>query len=245
MPRASSSARAPAASPKPRRSPSLAGEHVEHPQVRQRAGVAQRRAERARPALPVEERSRLLHDGATGNTTSARSVTSLRRSSRLTTNPAPVQRVERRVGIGQVGGVDAADQQRGGGPGRRRGSRRCRGRGRRAGRPRPTPWRSRRACRVGDGRPPGSSVGSAPASIAPRSPARRGTHASRAPVSSASRAAAQSAPGTPRAVRRPGSPRPVRQRLVAASSASSARGASPPGTVGSSAARHPFSPRLA
>ena len=44
------------------------------------------------------------------------------------------------------------------------------------------------------GRPPGSSVGSVPASTAPRSPARRGTHATRAPVRSASRSTAVSAP---------------------------------------------------
>ena len=36
---------------------------------------------------------------------------------------------------------------------------------------------------VGDRRPPGSRMGSAPASIAPRSPARRGIQASWAPVS--------------------------------------------------------------
>jgi hypothetical protein len=46
------------------------------------------------------------------------------------------------------------------------------------------------------GRPPGSSAGSAPASTAPRSPARRGTQASRAPVARASAASAVNAPGT-------------------------------------------------
>ena len=46
------------------------------------------------------------------------------------------------------------------------------------------------------GRPPGSSDGSAPASTAPRSPARRGIHTSWAPVAAAARTAAVSPPGT-------------------------------------------------
>ena len=50
--------------------------------------------------------------GATGNTTSARSVTALSRSSRLTTNGAASIAGQRRVRVGQVGELDAADQQR-------------------------------------------------------------------------------------------------------------------------------------
>ena len=60
----------------------------------------------------------------------------------------------------------------------------------------PRPARPRRAQRRrSTGRPPGSSVGSAPASTAPRSPARRGTQPTTAPVRSASRATAVNRPG--------------------------------------------------
>ena len=48
-------------------------------------------------------------------------------------------------------------------------------------------WVSTRAAASDTGRPPGNRVGRQPASTAPRSPARRGTQASLAPVRSASR----------------------------------------------------------
>jgi len=63
-----------------------------------------------------------------------------------------------------------------------------------------TPQRSDTSLRAAgsvSGRPPGSSPDSAPASRAPRSPARRGTQPSRAPVFLASAAAADRAPGIP------------------------------------------------
>ena len=53
---------------------------------------------------------------------------------------------------------------------------------------------SDRACASVTSRPPGSRVGTAPASSAPRSPARRGIHASRAPDRCARRTAADPAP---------------------------------------------------
>ena len=134
---------------------------------------------------------------ATGSTTSATAVTADGRISSETTNG----RVEGVGGTGdaEVGGVDAADDERaeltgcgcgddagGVAAGRRRAVRR-----------RPRPRRPRRGPRHRvTGRPPGSRVGRAPASSAPRSPARRGTHARRAPVASARAAAALSAPGT-------------------------------------------------
>ena len=70
---------------------------------------------------------------------------------------------------------------------------------------------SARAAGSVTGRPMGSSPGSAPASTAPRSPARRGTQASRAPDATASVATAASAPGTsasrsPTRITAPGTP---------------------------------------
>ena len=138
---------------------------------------------------------------ATGSTTSARSVTALARSSRLTTNRRRSRaRPARRPGpAGRR--VDARRP-----PGRRCSP--CRGRGQdRRG-------VAARACRAAmahapgpghlDAAPPGrrstgrraAARAARPTSIAPRSPARRGTQASRAPVAASQRgAAAVSAPG--------------------------------------------------
>ena len=119
------------------------------------------------------------------------------------------------------------------------------------------------------GRPTGSRPGIAPASIAPRSPARRGIHASRAPVAAASRATADSAPGvsasrSPARMIAPGTasasaaafqvaasaaaadPRPEDRRALPASPPRRPRArASSPGTVASSLPDSLASPRLA
>ena len=117
--------------------------------------------------------------GATGRTTSACSVTALRRTSRLTMKPAVLQARVGKRRVGEVGGIDAADDECrertvGGGTHDRVGvAAGC------VGHCAPqTPRDVARARASVTERAPGSSVGSAPASSAPRSPARRGTQAS-------------------------------------------------------------------
>ena len=108
--------------------------------------------------------------------------------------------------------------------------------GRAPGRPPRPRATSARAAASATGRPPGSSAPSAPASRAPRSPARRGTHASRAPVAAARSAAARRAPGD--VARRsptrttPPAARP-RARAGSVEPRSARTAASWPGTVGS------------
>ena len=177
----------------------LVGDPAQHVQVGLDAGDVQRRAERARPALPVHERARLLrhrrhrehHVGAVGDRA----------------RPQFQADHERRGRQGRAGGRRG----RAGRPGPRRAitsasmspaaaaARICEvSRPGTAGSDATPQARatSTRACELAARRPPGSRFGSAPASMAPRSPARRGIQASRAPVARASRSAALSAPGT-------------------------------------------------
>ena len=136
--------------------------------------------------------------GAIGKTTSARSVTALCRSSRLTTNPAASNAASTAAGSAKSSGsmpptssapsvpsaaaASIASASRPGVEGNSSTFQPC--------------SICARAVSSLSGRPPGSNPGNAPASSAPRSPARRGTHASLAPVASASLAAADSPPGT-------------------------------------------------
>ena len=137
--------------------------------------------------------------GAIGNTTSARSVTALCRSSRLTTKPAASSAANTASGSAKSSGSMP--------PTSRAPSVPSAAAARIPSASRPSAVGNSATCQACDtcdravssasGRPPGSSPGSAPASSAPRSPARRGIHARRAPVVSASRAAADNPPGTP------------------------------------------------
>ena len=144
---------------------------------------------------------------ATGSTTSARSVTALARCLQADDERGVLQRGQRRGGVGQVVRVDAG----------RRPARRARRRSAAARMPvvsRPgasgseatfqARATSARAVSSSTGRPIGSRLGSAPASMAPRSPARRGIQASRAPVEAAPAATARTA----RRARRPAARRP-------------------------------------
>ncbi len=196
---------------------------------------------------------------ATGNTTSARSVTELTRSSRLTTNRAASSAASAAAGSGRSAGSTAADHQRldvTAAP-RRPGSARCPGRGRPAATRRPRPWPRRR------GPPRHPSGGRRAAGWAARPPrsrrARRPAAGSRpaGPRSArASRAAADSAPGTsasrsPARMTAPGCAQRVGcrpARLVQAGRrwpAPSARRPRRPGTVGSRTPDILVSPRLA
>jgi hypothetical protein len=94
------------------------------------------------------------------------------------------------------------------------------------------------------GRPPGSRPGSAPASRAPRSPARRGTHASRAPVAAASLLADENAPGEP-ASRSPARMTAPGSFSCASSARLSSAVASAPGTHSMSLPAIFVSPRVA
>ena len=143
---------------------------------------------------------------ATGNTTSARSVTALGRSSRLTTNGVGLQRRAGRRRVGQVVQVHAGDHQRVD-VAPAAAARICAVSRPGVGGSEATPQAratSARACGSATRRPPGSRPGSAPASIAPRSPARRGIQASRAPVAPASRRRRSARRGPRPAARRPG-----------------------------------------
>ena len=183
---------------------------------------------------------------ATGNTTSARSVTELARSSMLTTNGVVSSARSAPAGSGRSAASTPATISAPSSP--------CSAAASIAAVLRPgvvgsvalaqTRATSARAFGSPTQRPIGSSPGSAPASTAPRSPARLGIQASFAPVASASRTAAASAPGTsasrsPTRITAPGALSRSPARLKSASqeppaaSAVSAAG-SAPGTVGSS-----------
>ena len=137
------------------------------------------------PALPVQVTCRPSPTaGATGSTTSACSVTAAGGISRLTTKPTRSSAASAGRRVGQVVDVDAADQQRGSSPSRaavrmpvvsRPG---VAGSSRAPDRARPRRGRRRRR--------PGGRRAAASAAHRPRprrrSPARRGTQASRAPV---------------------------------------------------------------
>ena len=107
-----------------------------------------------------------------------------------------------------------------------------------------------RAAALDEGRPPGRRAPMAPVSTAPRSPARRGIQARRAPVCSERRTAAASAPGT--VARRsptritPPSPRPVSRACAPTSDVarSSSAAVSDPGAVGTSTPDSLSSPRV-
>ena len=179
----------------------LVGQALQHPAVGQLPGAVQRRVERRGRGPPSRGSCRPSPAAAaTGRTTSARSVTALGNISRLTTKPAAASAASASAGSGRSArstpptssAAELAVADRGEDAGR------CRGPGRRhlgvqpqRQRPRHGPRRRRRC------RPPGSRLGRAPASTAPRSPARRGTQATRAPVARASATSAEKAPGTP------------------------------------------------
>ena len=135
--------------------------------------------------------------GATGNTTSARSVTALSRSSRLTTNGAASTAAMAASGSGRSSSSTPPISRAPNAPSRA--ARRISVVSRPGAAGSSSTFQAAAICRRAvasvTGRPPGNRFGSAPASSAPRSPARRGTHASRAPVATANRAAAESAPG--------------------------------------------------
>ena len=146
------------------------------------------------PALPVEEGARLLHHGGDRQDHVGPVGDLAGPQLQADDEPAASRAPQRQRRIGQV--LDArrppttsADSSPSAAA-----SRICAGVAPAAGaavRPRPRPGRPRRGPRGSvAGRPPGSSERSAPASMAPRSPARRGTHASVAPVAAAVRTAA-------------------------------------------------------
>ena len=190
-------------------------------------GTPKRGLERARPALPVHERAGLLrhrrhrqhHVGAVGDRAGPQLQADHERRG--------LERVERGLRVGQVGRVHPGDDQGVQVARQRRGEDLpavpARLGGQRGHAPGPGHLGPRRA-----GRPPGGRAGSrsgrAPASIAPRSPARRGTQASLAPVALASRATAVSAPGTS-ASRSPA-------RMTAPSAASARPAAARPSGIG-------------
>ena len=206
-PSRASSSPAAAASGRPRSTPISSAERVQHPQIGR--GVASRSDGsngRIRPSQLTNEprllddgRDREHHVGEVGD----RAVAQLEADDER----RGVDRGQRGVGVGQVGEVDAADQQRTQFAGGRRGEN---ARGVAAGGvgQRRSTFQAAavcaRAAASATGRPPGSRFGSAPASSAPRSPARRGTQPSRAPVAAANLLAAESAPGESPAARRPG-----------------------------------------
>ena len=190
----------------------LVGERVEDPEV----GLARRgrSSAGARTSAPRPSQSTNVPafsaTAATGSTTSARSVTALARSSRLTTNGGRSSAPSAAAGSGRSSGSTPPTTSASSSPAAAA-ARICggvaarRARGSESG---PAPGagdlgpglRRRRP----DGRP-GSRVGSAPASSAPRSPARRGTQASRAPVACGEPRPPRSARRAPRpAARRPG-----------------------------------------
>src|SRR5580704_11274938 len=135
---------------------------------------------------------------ATGKTTSARAVTALARSSRLTTNGAISIACSAACGSARSAGSTPATIRAPSSPSAAAARMAVVSRPRASGSellPQALATSARAAGLVTD-RPMGSSPGSAPASTAPRSPARRGTQASRAPEATASLAAAANAPGT-------------------------------------------------
>ena len=134
--------------------------------------------------------------GATGNTTSARSVTALWRSSRLTTNADRSTASSAPCGSGRSSGSIPAVIRARSGPVSASIAAVSRPASVGSSVTPHTAATSARAAASATGRPPGSRFGNAPASRAPRSPARRGIHARFAPVSSANFDAADNAPGT-------------------------------------------------
>src|SRR5580693_6549944 len=150
---------------------------------------------------------------AMGNTTSARSVTALARSSRLTTNGTVSIARSAACGSGRSAGSTPAITRAASSPSAAAAIIAAVSRPGAAGSellPQTLATSARAAGSV-TGLPIGSSPGSAPASTAPRSPARRGTQASRAPEATASPAAAANAPGTwasrsPTRITAPGAP---------------------------------------
>ena len=141
--------------------PISSASEVEHPQVRVPRCVCRDGSNgRWRPSQFTNEPA-FSTTGATGNTTSARSVTALCRSSRLTTNGAASSAASAAGGVGQVGDLHAADQQGAESrrPRRPRGWPRCHGRAPPAVRRRSTRrgLGARRASATG--RPPGSRCG--------------------------------------------------------------------------------------
>ena len=170
--------------------------------------------------------------GAIGNTTSARVVTALSRSSRLTTNGAASMAAIAASGSGRSWSSTPPISKAPSSP--RPAACRIASVSRPSPTGRPSTFHAAASCARAvssvTGRPPGNRFAIAPASNAPRSPARRGTHASRAPVADARRPAAESAPGdaasrSPTRISEPG-------RLSSSSPArSSSAVASPPGPV--------------
>src|SRR5580692_6919397 len=150
---------------------------------------------------------------AMGNTTSERSVTALARSSRLTTNGTVSIARSAACGSGRSAGSTPAITRAASSPSAAAAIIAAVSRPGAAGSellPQTLATSARAAGSV-TGLPIGSSPGSAPASTAPRSPARRGTQASRAPEATASLAAAANAPGTwasrsPTRITAPGAP---------------------------------------
>src|SRR5579875_793493 len=198
---------------------------------------------------------------ATGNTTSARSVTALARSSRLTTNGVISIARSAAAGSGRSAGSTPAMSSAPSSPASAAASIAVVSRPGSAG-SEPLPQAratSARAAASAAGRPPGSRPGSAPASTAPRSPTRRGIQASRAPDATASLATAASAPGTsasrsPARITAPGAASacparcqapPAVPGLASAAASAVSAAASSPAAVASSSPFSLASPRLA
>ena len=183
--------------------PSSSASMRQDPRVGHRERVPQHGLERARRGPPSRGTCRPSPStAATGSTTSARSVTALAPDLQADHEAAPSSSAaSAAAGSARSSGSTPPTTSAPSSPAAAAASdrRRCRGRARRAGASTPQAAADVDAGR-GVGRPGGrraAGSGSAPASTAPRSPARRGTQASRAPVAAASRAAAVSAPGTP------------------------------------------------
>ena len=207
---------------------------------------SKRRVERPHPAFPVEVAAGLLDDRRDGQDDVG--AVGHRRLAELEADHERrlLQCAQRQCRISQVGRVDAGhDQCEATAGGGRRGSRQPSRPGA-AGGQHPTRRRPHaRASVSAMGDRPGSSDGRHPASTAPRSPARRGTQASRAPVTSASVRPRVSAPGadasrSPTRMTAPGD-RSASRAAVAASVSSppdepraASSSASPPGATCSS-----------
>ena len=173
--------------------------------------------------------------GATGRTTSATRVTSVSRSSRLTTKRAASSAARKAAGSAVSSGSTPPTTRPPRSPLRSAATIALPSRPTLAGSD-STPHaaaRSTRAAASVTGRPPGSRLGSAPASTAPRSPARRGTQAMRAPVLAASCAAAVRAPWV-RARRSPTRMTASLEMPCSASLSEPITSTSVPGTAGTS-----------
>ena len=243
-PSRSSSSRAAAASRRPRSTPtssaSAASTRASEVAVGGSAG-----GERPEAALPVDERARLLGDRRDGEHDVGAFGDGAVPQLQADDERRGLEGGQCRRRVGQVVEFDATDQQCAQRSVGRRGedARRVAARRRRAVRRRATrrpPRRARRdrrpACRRAE------DSGAAPASSAPRSPARRGTQPIRAPVAAASRSAAEYAPGelASRSPTRMTAPGGAARRCSASSAA-----ASPPGAVAISVPPIFVSPRVA